>query len=772
MRDDVKKVLLAILILAITLGVALIFVFRDTKKITKEKNPPMIIDTESRDENGNEIENLIESSRLIGGLPSSDERVGLAFSSQYNGVLVEYVSFLDFYKKTNDNLDLKISNYNLPLNIKTEVTNYYDLSRRINLDSQIDSLNNNGFAIINNPFPKSDFYSIYDELFKQQIPVLITSDFLIYYYQQVLKKTFKEVEENIFYNNLWEINYFLYEKAKIRYEESLRRVGNVNDRVLEAQRLAVAYFATSLELLKPTSGQINVNNEIGKTDLFSPFEANNYSFVLPSYLKVDVEKEVSLIRGYNVIAKSPVLLYERDYKNFIVPEEYKGQAKLNNFYLTSKWLSSNFPLYHKDQDCPQCDLDFDDWRVSFISSAFIARDIFDSAELKVSWARIYKTLAFFKGLRGDLTYVHYRDSLINSFGEDYKIEDVFADNNSSAVDNLYKFRNEILKYEFLDIEGGFDKGNINERDKMGVKMLTDFYWPNDYIFNQLSYPYVMEYRGLDVSKNNITACNIRKQIDKARCNGFSLDIIALINDRILAGNSYYLENSNYKNYQEELYFLKSQIEKLPGIWHYNNYWKNLNIIKEYLNNDKRKMPVFAQNSSWVNKELSTAIGAWVNLQLPLDKLSVYQKYQSRAIVLDEKFFWDYNYIEPNLDLVNEQLANVNMILDMFKLLRITNELRSVSNNLEELKSNLNKAKEIMIKELNSEDLSEDDLQFISMLSLEFKVDQAGAKNLKIEGENSAINYDISKAKLLILASLNKGKVSFSVGPIFSYNEYK
>ncbi|MDD4819171.1 MAG: DUF3160 domain-containing protein, partial [Candidatus Colwellbacteria bacterium] len=246
MNDDVKKVVFIIIFLSITVGIALIFVFRDNKFSFSSSKELVVSEENPELKNEDEIENLIDSSRLIGGLPSSDERVGLSFSGQYNGVLVEYISFLDFYQKINDNFYFQGGGYSLPLNVKTEVANYYDLSRKLNIDSQIDSLNKNGFAIIDNPFSVNNFYSIYDQLYKNEIPVLITSDFLIYYYQHILKKTFKDIEENIFYNNLWEINYSLYERARIRYEDNFRRVGNVNSRILEAQRLATAYFATSL----------------------------------------------------------------------------------------------------------------------------------------------------------------------------------------------------------------------------------------------------------------------------------------------------------------------------------------------------------------------------------------------------------------------------------------------------------------------------------------------------------------------------------------------
>lgn len=769
MNENLKKIIVIFILVIFVIGLPLFFILRKKDSNPVETTP--IIDNNIIEEPKNELEELIDSSRLIGGLPTSDEKIGVSFTGEEENSLIEYISFLDFYKKQEDNLSINISDYSLPINVKTEVTNYYDVSRKINLDNYLDSLNNNGFAVLESSLKSTNFYEIYNELYNKQIPILITSDFLIYYYQHTFKKAFKDIEENIFYANLWEINRFLYERAKIRYEENLANIGNVNDRVLEAQRLSAAYFATSLELLKPTISQINTNNDISNTALFSIFEADNYSFSLPEYLKVDVEKEVELIRGARQNVKSPVLLYERDYTSFIIPSEYRTHAKLNNFYLTTKWLSSNFPLYSKGQDCLDCQLDFDDWRISMITSSFIAQDIFDSYELKNKWARIYKTLAFFKGLRGDLTYVHYRDALVNLFGEEYKISEIFADNNTDSIDNLYKFRDKILEYEFLNIEGGFDKNDLSQRNKLGVKMLTDFYWPNDYIFEELSYPYVSTYQGSSVAKSNITSCNINRGPKNVRCNGFSLDIIALINEGSLTGNDYYLENSNYNNYQTSLSKLKNQLTEFPNIWHYNNYWKTLNVIKEYLTNDKNNMPIFAKNLAWQRKELHTSVGSWINLQLPIDKLKVFQKYQSQISYENSSGFVSYNYIEPNLNLINEQISNIEMVLQMFQLLKVTEELRAVSINLEDLRGNLIKIKDIMVKELNSEALSREELNFISLLSLEYRLEQPENKVFRVMGANNRyINYDISKPKLMIIVSGDNNQKSLSVGPVFNYIE--
>jgi hypothetical protein len=772
MNEKFKKisVLVVLFLLVIVLPLFLIFRKKSDPEPNEKEKPVVEIEPEV-EKSENELEGLVESSRLVGGLPSSDEKIEVNFEKDESNELIEYISFLDFYEEPESNFQANISDYSLPLNVRTDVLNYYDVSRKLRLDEHIESLNNKGFAVIDNPWPSSNFYEIYNEIYIQKIPFLISADFLTYYYQQTLKQVFKDIEENIFYHNLWEINRVLYEDAKDRYEESLEELGDVNDRVLEAQRRATAYFATSLELLKPKEHQISENNDLKSDSMFSSFEAERYSFTLPPYLKVDVEREVDLIKESKDNAKSPVLLYERDYNDFVVPEEYQDHVKLNNFYLSNKWLSSTFPLYYESSECPNCSLNFDDWRVSMITAAFTAQDIFDSYEMKNKWARIYKTLAFFKGLRGDLTYVHYRDSLANVFGNDYEIEDIFSDSNPDSVQNLYDFRSDVLKHNFLEIEGGIDKNDLEKRDELGAKMLTGFYWPNDYIFDKLSYPNVLEYKGEEADDSNITICNIKDEAKNVRCNGFSLDIIALINQSSLAGNEYYLENSNYNAYEEELYFLRSQINNFPNIWHYNDYWKTLNSIKKYLQNPKKDMPVFARSDDWSRKELHTSIGSWVNLQLPPDKLKVYQKYQGQIIIPDEDSFLNHGYIEPNLALVEEKIANTRMILEMFDLLRITEELRSVLVALSDLEDNLTRIRDIIIKDLSSEELSDEDQQFIFSLALESSLDQAGEKVFEIKGvNNKTIKYDISEPKLMLVISNNKGDKVFSLGPVFSYKE--
>ena len=196
---------------------------------------------------------------------------------------------------------------------------------------------------------------------------------MIFNYQNILKKSFKDIEANVFYDNLWDINQQLYTVAKTRYEARLSSIGNVNDSVLEGERLETAFFAVALELLKPAVNQVSGGNAVADPSLFTKTEADRFYFVVPPYLRADVLAEEKLIRGAGApSAKSPVLLYARNYQDFSVPADYRGNAKLNNFYLTTKWLNSVFPLNYRTKDCSNCLFDQADWRINLTAASLIS----------------------------------------------------------------------------------------------------------------------------------------------------------------------------------------------------------------------------------------------------------------------------------------------------------------------------------------------------------------------------------------------------------------
>jgi hypothetical protein len=691
-------------------------------------------------------------------------------SANLSNLVVEYLSFPDFYKAPDNSITPKFIDYKLPLNVKLDVLNYYDLSRKLNLDPALDDLNSEGFSLIVNPYEKENpgFYGVYENLESKQISPLITSDFIIYYYQNILKKVFKDIEESVFYDNLWSINKDLYNAAKNRYESRLAAVGDINDSILEGERLEMAFFAVSLELLKPTPNQIAKKGVIDDESKFLPAEVDKFYFVIPPYLRDDVLREEQLIREGKAKTKSPVLLYAQNYSDFSVPSEYNVNVKLNNFYLTTKWLNSVFPLYYRDKNCPNCLLDKEDWRINFIAANLISSDAANLPDLKNKWARIYKVMSFFKGLREDLSYLQYRDSLVSVFGDDYNITQLFDDKNKSAVANLEKLKTKILTYKMLEIQGGYSKDNPNDFPQIGFKMLADSYWPNSYLFDKLSVPNVNKYLGVKPPKENITSCMISGVIQ--RCNGVALDAINLA--KPVTANNYFSENTNYTNYKNEADKLRNDLNK-NLIWQTSNYWSTLSYTGALLNVDSNSQPIFTKSAAWQLKTLETAQGAWVNLQLPLEKFSVNQIF--RGVGLNNYSGWsDNSYVEPNLNLVNELLATNSMILKMLTALQIDKEVGPVSQGLSSSSNNLSILRKIIIKEIQGEKLDQNDNDAIADFAKQLKIipNSSVNKQLMIKSFNkkTSLKSDLNHLKLLVLIhQVDDGKV-ISVGPVWDYIE--
>ncbi len=502
---------------------------------------------------------------------------------------IEYLTFSDFYKAPDSSFAPGFSDYELPLNVKIDIRNYNDIARKLNLDPAIESLNANGFALIDNPWKNEagDFYSLYAKLSEKQVSPFVSSDFILYYYQLMSKKIFKDIEENIFYENLWSIVQELYDVSKARYEARLASIGNVNDSILEGERLETAFFAVALELLKPAAGQVASADKLDASGKFQASEAAKFYFVVPPYLRDDVLKEVELIRAAADKGKSPVMRYQRDYSEFRVPRDYRGNAKLNNFYLTTKWLNSVFPLDYRGTSCRECLFDREDWRLGMIAASFISSDFSNLTQTKNQWARIYKVMSYFKSLREDLNYVNYRDASRTLFGENYDVAALFDDDNPEAKDNLEKLRASLEKIEFSPFLGALDRKETVANSRRGFKMMAEDYSPNDYIFKNLSYPQTGLYGGGNkAGANNVTACWVNLSFN--RCNGFALDAVNLVQP--LSGLGYFDENTNYASYQEAAASLRSKLND-DSVWQSSRYWSTLAALSAYLNTERSQLPL-------------------------------------------------------------------------------------------------------------------------------------------------------------------------------------
>ena len=673
---------------------------------------------------------------------------------------LENYSFNNFYQEPAPTPEFIFKDYKLPLNVKIDALNYHDISRKLSLDSGLSSLNTNGFAILDNPDEKeiTSFYGAYSWLSNKEVPLLITSDFLMHYHQNVVKQISKDIEENIFYDNLWHISKILYESSRSRYETRLAKIGNVNDNILESERLAMAYFAVSLKLLEPNLSQID--NTSKDSNKFSSSEADNLYFTILSYLQVDAGEEVRLIKQANGLKKSPVLLYNRNYSDFVVPTEYRRTAKLYNFYLASTWLNSVFPLVVRDKSCPNCLLDKEDLQLSLIASSFITKDFSSNQELKNLWALVYKLVSYSKGLRDDLTYRNYDDTMKSLFGETYDPEIIFAESNSDATKNIEKMRLKLLTLQFSNSQGALDK--TKDKPRLGFKFLSDYYFPHEYVFNRLSNEDTGNFIGEKATYINSTICKEGLK----RCNGFGLDIIGLVTDK-LETYTYWLQNTNFSAYNEKLSVLKNEL-KTALIWHNNNFWSTIGLIKMVFENNNDQMQAYSKTDLWRHRLVDTAAAAWVDMQLPLEQL-IPGNSTIKTGLSNEVFFNDNFYIEPNYSLVQKLIADNEMIYGMFDAMGINKQVSSVSLALKEENVKLRTFSDLIKKELNGEAFKLDNQNFISTVAKQYQLGQVPSSGLYLKTNSTSLHEDLGFKLMVLFYELN-GEKYLAVGPIFSYKE--
>lgn len=708
------------------------------------------------------------STPIISTLPRDEnDENEIATTSEEELLKSEILAFGNFYTEYSEEIESEITELNLPISIKVDVTNYHDVSRKINLDPYINDLNVNGFSIIDNPFGNAgdNFFSAFSTLSAKEIPILISTDFISYFYQNTIKAVFKGVEKEIFYDDLWEISKSLFLQADRRYKNRLSEVGYINDPLLEGARREAAYFATVLEILRPKEEQIT--SSIKNVKMFRVAEMSKYAFVLPDYLKNDVLPEIQLILNSTSVAKSPVLLYSRDYGSFVAPMDYKNDAKLNNFYLATNWLSSPFPTYYQGALCPDCLLDKEDWIINFLTAHYISEDFTNNQEITNKWANIYKILSYFVGLKKGINYTQVASNFEELFPEK-SIDEIFSLDNANRNQNITSLQKKLLASEFRDIEGGLDVKIKENYSKIGLRVLQDQYWPNDFIFNKLTNT-VGGYRDklTSGSERPVTYCSTRDST--FRCRGIGLDVISLVSE--IKGDEYYEANTNYSEYNQAIKEIRAELNDFNDFdWHNNNYWNTLDIIGKYLDDAYRfKTPSYFNNDEWRARKVDLALALWTNIHTPLEGWQVKQQERTDSFDIDNVI--DI-YIEPDMELIKNLSANSVMLRDMLLALEIIDENKSSYLALNSLVKRLDDFSNIVSNELINIGPDYYDLKNLDNLIQKYSVIPGGETRVSLEFDNGKNIFESIKGirYLAVIHEIN-GEKKISIGPIFNYTEY-
>jgi len=717
---------------------------------------------------------LITSTTIPGCLDQPGDLSEISFSAE-STENPKYI-LAKYYQENQINVDPNAAQYILPLDVET-VANFDNINNLFNLSSeQKDILSQNGFVVID--FQKEDdITSPYSYLINREIPIFITSDTLLHLYHIQFDEILKNIEEREFFDKILLISKALFDKAKSDYEKC------TDVTLKEAIKRNIAFTAVGLSLLQTPTDEYNGSEEI-KTVEFS----------IPDYVKNEVDQELAFIEDQDGFHDSPLFIYREDYSQYKPRGHYTQSEKLKRYFKAMMWYGRmSFLIKGGDPHCQYCDflISLEDSNIQTVQASLLSTDLsitkIENNRTDDLWTRIYTVTSFFVGVADDLTPYEYLDSLKDVFGSSFNATDLTDEN------KLYTLKLKLAQLRNPEIYGGtgeiiiakppgvpFTIEDLNEtlNKTKGMRLMGQRFIPDSYIFQQLVFPAVDEFTG---SGKPFTM----EYTDGGPTRAFprGLDVMATL------GSERALEildqegDTAYENYVDQLYTLKENISEFNlTTWNRNLYFSWIYTLQPLLQDYGSDYPTFMNTTSWLDKQLHTALASWTELRHDtiLYAKQSYTPIKFTAIEPEEPKV--PGYVEPIPEFYSRLLSLTQMTRDGLTDLRVLDSQESFR--LISLENILSRLLNITTKELENEALSESDYRFISDFGENLDdtisgVDERGKQTTIVADVHTDTNTQqvleegIGYVDLILVAYKNPdGSINIGAGPVFSYYEFK
>ncbi|WP_410510140.1 DUF3160 domain-containing protein [Methanosarcina hadiensis] len=672
-------------------------------------------------------------------------------------------------------IDLKTPQYDLPLE-ESEISNYEEFSQRFLTDEEaLDKLKENGFVAISNPYnpEEDDITAMYSRLENEGQLIFITSDTLLHLYHIQFDDSMSQVERNELYDLLWELD-------KALLDASVEEYNSASGEGKEAARRNAAYFSVALSLLQPEDEQIKkvkdpYSPEAGK--YFDPAAKEIYQFEIPAFVKDDVDAELALINSHKGFSYSPIFLYKEDYSQYVPRGHYTNSEILKNYFKAFMWHGRMSMLLKGkliEAEDPEKEA-----RIQTIQASLITSQLENNLDLLQKWDRIYTITAFYVGISDDLGPYEYIEAMETVFGNESK------NFNTTTIEDL---KIELAGYRSPEIYGGTGSGTHGPiltaeqadellEDTKGFRLMGQRFIPDSYIFFHLTGPYTKEYTG---NLEHVPFTYIDSEYGNNRGFPRGLDTMALLGSERAVYWLNELNDSSYKNYSIQYNKLDSEFSNFSTAeWNRNLYWSWLYSLRPLLKDHGSGYPTFMQTDAWQDKELSTSLASWTELR---HDTILYAK-QSYGIEESLPVFEDKpaGYVEPVPEFYNRLLALTRMTESGLEEMDALDEDSRWK--FKSLEKTLEKLIEISEKELENEELTEEDKVYISkfgeIIQSSVNVDEEARKTTLIADVHTEPNNEqvleegTGYVDMLIVAfTTPDGRIFLAAGPVMSHYEFK
>lgn len=569
-------------------------------------------------------------------------------------------------------------------------------------------------------------------------------------------ETLRQIEEKEFYNTIWEMDYELLQKSIEDYETS---TGNTK----EAARRNMAYFAVALSLLEPNIEQVKTDDKtfLPKNEgKFSPKEAEIYTFEVPEIVKDDVEAELALIKSHKGFELSPIFSYKEDYSLYIPRGHYTYSEKLKNYFKAFMW-HGRMSMLLKGDLIESADTEYDA-RIQTLSASLIASHLDNDAQLMESWERIYSVTAFYVGFSDDLGPYEYIEALNAVMGGTKTGEELDVD----------ALKAELATYRSPEIYGGTGAIEISEadpeelyralEDTKGFRFMGQRFIPDSYMFQNLIHPAVDD-----------------RYMPK------SLDVMALLGSERAYSHLDAQGDTAKTGYTEQFANLQTEFNDFDDSdWTKKLYWSWLYVLQPLLKDYGAGYPTFMQTEAWQDKQLTTSTASWAELRHDtiLYSKQFYGFFAGFNMPQETEEKEVRGYVEPVPEFYNRLIALTNMTNSGLEEMDVLDT--HSTKRLENLEQVLGRLKEISEKELQNEELTEDDYDFIESFGEELEgvigdVEKNAQKTTIIAdvGTNprsgNVLEEGVGYVDMIVVAyELPDGRILLGAGPVMTYYEFE
>ena len=679
------------------------------------------------------------------------------------------------YSSVELTINSQVPQYTLPLNLGT-ITNLNTVNGVLNLtDEQKTLLETNGF-FVKGFGSENNIVAPYTYLKMNNIPIFITSDTLLHLYHIQFDQILKGIEQREFFPKILLL-------SKAIFDQSVQDYQSVTDPILkEAARRNIAFFGVGLSLLQTPSEGYNESEQIPTV-----------SFSIPDYTRDNVTTELSYINAHDGYHNSTIFHYNEDYSQYTPRGHYTQSEILKRYFKAMMWYGRmTFLMKGGHPNCPACDflISAEDAKIQIIQAILISTSLSSATINNESandiWTRIYAVTSFFVGTADDLTPYEYLTSIQQVYGSQF---------NTTMLTNaskLFELKLQLSMLRYPQIYGGtgqvvinkplgnftVDDLNILLEKTKGMRFMGQRFIPDSYMFQQLVLPSVGRYTGNDTpfTKENT-------QAGPMRCFSRGLDVMAALGSKRALDILKQEGDTDYKNYTQQLTKLQENFSSLNTTeWNRNLYFSWMytltSLLKEY---NGSGYPSFMQTSAWADKELHTSLASWTELRHDTI-LYAKQSYTPIATGIQEPPQPVVGYVEPVPEFYSRILALTTMTKEGLTDLHALNETET--GRLQNLQIILQRLLNISVMELQGNELTEDDYEFIrnfggQLDGIVTDVNDKGKETTLIAdvhtdgNTNQVLEEGVGYVNLMVVAyKVPNGRVILGAGPVFSYYEFK